>query len=65
VLPVALLDELHAALESLESERISSAIRQVSAYDSALMKTLSQLAENFDYPAILKVLQNQSTGKGT
>jgi PAS domain S-box-containing protein len=65
VLPVALLDELHAALESLESERISSAIRQVSAYDSALMKTLTQLAENFDYPAILKVLQNKTTGRGT
>jgi signal transduction histidine kinase/CheY-like chemotaxis protein len=65
VLPVALRDELYAALESLESERISSAIRQVSVYDPALMKTLSQLAENFDYPAILKVLQNKTTGKGT
>ncbi|MDH2916945.1 MAG: response regulator, partial [Gallionella sp.] len=57
VLPPELRDELRAALESLEEKRITATIGQAATYDAKLHKTLSHLAENFDYPAILKVLQ--------
>lgn len=57
VLPEDLRRELRAALKSLESERIAAAIGQVASCDSKLHKTLSHLAENFEYPAILKALQ--------
>jgi PAS domain S-box-containing protein len=56
VLPQALRNELKTALESLDSDRIGTLIGQVAAYDENLQKTLSQLVENFDYPAILKML---------
>jgi PAS domain S-box-containing protein len=56
-LPERLRSELRYALESLESERIAGAIRQVALYDPKLQKTLARLAEKFDYPAILKILQ--------
>ena len=57
VLPDDLLSELKAALVSLENERIEAALQQVAAYDPTLQKTLIRLAENFDYPTILKALQ--------
>ena len=56
-LPQDLRMELQAALESLESERIAAALQKVAAHDDALQKTLVRLIENFDYPAILKALQ--------
>ncbi len=62
-LPADLRSELHDALESLEGERISAAIRQVS--DEKLQKALSQLAGNFDYPSILKALQMNQSGNNT
>lgn len=55
-LPLTLREALRAALESLESESIDAAIQQVATYDLALHKTLLHLADNFDYPAILKAL---------
>ncbi|MCK9394920.1 MAG: PAS domain S-box protein [Methylobacter sp.] len=57
VLPQALRRELHDALESLDGERITAVIQQAASHDSKLHKTLSHLAENFDYPSILKALQ--------
>jgi PAS domain S-box-containing protein len=57
VLPLELRLELHEAVESLRATRITAVIGQVAPYDSNLYKTLSHLADNFDYPAILKVLQ--------
>jgi signal transduction histidine kinase/CheY-like chemotaxis protein/HAMP domain-containing protein len=57
VLPQDLRSELHDALESLESERITAAIQRVAPLDVQLHKLLSQLAGRFDYPAILKALQ--------
>src|ERR1035437_2923844 len=57
VLPVDLRRELRDALESLEGERITTVVGKVAAYDLVLHKTLSRLAGNFDYPAILKVLK--------
>jgi CheY-like chemotaxis protein len=57
VLPQALRQELHAALQSLEGEKINAVIEQVATYDVELHKTLQRLVDNFDYPAILKVLK--------
>jgi signal transduction histidine kinase/DNA-binding response OmpR family regulator len=56
VLPDALRNELREAVESLENERIDQAIQQVAAHDQELKQTLTQLAEAFDYPAILQAL---------
>ncbi|MDD1622065.1 MAG: response regulator [Methylococcaceae bacterium] len=57
LLPLELRSELHEALENLDAARIGAVIEQVISHDSALHKTLSLLARNFDYPAILKALQ--------
>lgn len=57
VLPTDLRSELGKALDSLEDKRINDAIGQVAAYDKELHKVLTHLAQNFDYPAILKALQ--------
>lgn len=57
VLPPILRQELQAALESLDSEKINAAILQVATYDAELKKTLLHLADNFDYPTILKALK--------
>ena len=57
VLPPGLRSELRDALESLEGERIAAVIRQAAAHDSKLSRTLSRLADNFDYPAILSALE--------
>jgi CheY-like chemotaxis protein len=58
VLPDALRNELREAVESLENERIDQAIQQVAAHDQELKQTLTQLAEAFDYPAILQALKS-------
>jgi hypothetical protein len=63
VLPQELRRELINALKSLEQEHISTVIGQVNTYDLVLYKTLSQLAENFNYPAILNALEGQRIGK--
>jgi len=54
-LPVMLRSELKGALESLEVDRINHAIVQVPC--EALRETLISLVANFDYPVILKLLQ--------
>lgn len=56
-LPEALRNELKAALESLESERITRALEPIAAYDPTLQQTLIRLVDNFDYPAILNALR--------
>jgi CheY-like chemotaxis protein len=57
ILPQELRSELINALESLDQEYISTVIEQVPPYDLILYKTLSQLAENFDYPTMLNALR--------
>lgn len=57
VLPLELRTELQAVLQSLDSEKIHAVIEQVATYDAELKNTLQHLADNFDYPAILKVLK--------
>ncbi|MDD4929857.1 MAG: ATP-binding protein [Gallionella sp.] len=54
-LPERLRCELHEALESLEDARIRAIIGQIG--DTDLQKSLIRLADNYDYPAILKALQ--------
>lgn len=55
-LPETLRGELKEALESLEYEHIARAIQQVGAYDAGLQKILLELADNYEYSAILKAL---------
>lgn len=59
-LPESLRTELKAALESLENKRIAQVIGQIGDIDRPLQNTLTRLAENFDYPAILKALGSPS-----
>jgi len=61
VLPPPLRNDLRHALESLEAQRIAEVIEQVGAYDQQLEKALAQLADNFDYPAILKALHTKGS----
>jgi len=56
VLPDTLCKTLREALESLDTERIASVMRQIGKVDAELSAALSQLVENFDYPAILNAL---------
>lgn len=58
VLPDGLRNDLWQALENLDSKRIVLVIQQVGAYDKPLQKTLTDLAEHFDYPTILKALRS-------
>ncbi|GBG14729.1 ATPase [Novimethylophilus kurashikiensis] len=57
ILPNELRQSLRQALESLDTERIDAVIEEVGHYDLRLQKTLSTFAGNFDYPAILRPLQ--------
>jgi CheY-like chemotaxis protein/two-component sensor histidine kinase len=52
-----LRDELQAALESLESERIGEVIGRIRNVDADLGELLAQIAGRFDYPAILDALR--------
>ncbi|TRW91207.1 response regulator [Candidatus Methylobacter oryzae] len=56
-LPDELRKDLLDALESLDSEDIDSIIQQIANYDQPLQKALTNLAESFDYSAILKALR--------
>jgi PAS domain S-box-containing protein len=63
-LPAAARDELRAALKSLHSDRIAAAIRPAGEADAALGRTLSRLAENFEYQPILDALASESAAIG-
>ncbi len=63
-LPEAVRGELWDALESLHSDRIAAVIRQASATDPKLGRTLTRLAENFNYPAILDALASDKAPIG-
>jgi PAS domain S-box-containing protein len=56
VLPAAMRKALRNALLSLDSELICQTIRQAGEADKTLGLMLSRLADNFDYPLILKLL---------
>lgn len=57
-LPTNLRNELHDALESLEEERIHLAMEKVATCDPTLHQALTALVSGFDYPTILKALQD-------
>ena len=61
-LPAALRDDLAAALQSLDSTRIASALAQVRAHNARLADPLAPLIDGFDYPTILKALQTLPHG---
>ncbi|HEY5993770.1 MAG TPA: ATP-binding protein [Gallionellaceae bacterium] len=52
-----LRNELAAALQSLDSERIDAVIEAIAQGNAPLGQALAQLAGNFDYPAILRALK--------
>lgn len=56
VLPASLRKTLREALLSLDSELIDQAIKQAGEADNTLGVLLSRLADNFDYPVILRLL---------
>jgi PAS domain S-box-containing protein len=57
VLPKELRQALATALTSLDSDRIDQVIQQIGDSDRTLQSALAQLAENYNYPAILKALR--------
>jgi PAS domain S-box-containing protein len=61
VLPDPLRAELKAALESLDSERVATALQKLKPLDAALYQSLSKLADDFNYPAILYWLAQDGT----
>ena len=56
-LPAAVREQLADAVISLDSQRIADIIDGIAEYDRPLQAALSQLADNYDYPAILKALR--------
>ncbi|BCO27598.1 sensor histidine kinase RcsC [Rhodoferax lithotrophicus] len=60
-LPAALCHELQDALENLDDERITTAIRQAQLIDPELSHALSSLVEYFNYPAILEALHDAAS----
>ncbi|PPD21764.1 MAG: hypothetical protein CTY18_02845 [Methylomonas sp.] len=57
-LPLELRQELEQALISLDNELINSLVNKIKADDEQLFGVLSGLANNFNYPDILKALRN-------
>lgn len=49
--------QLAEVLLSLDSDRINALIRGIAQHDAPLGKILTHLADNFDYPAILRALE--------
>jgi CheY-like chemotaxis protein len=49
-------DELHRALDTLDSERIRASIDSIAEADAPLARRLHRLADNFDYPTIQQAL---------
>lgn len=53
-LPVALIDRLHQAVRSADMDRMLEIIRQIEKHDAAVGRSLRELAEVYDYDALLK-----------
>ncbi len=66
VLADAARGELKDALESLDGERIGAVIQRIGETNADLAQVLLRLAEDFDYPAILRALaaENAPVGEG-
>lgn len=59
-LPLQLRQELTLAVEGLNQDDVHAVIDKIAEYDPQLQKILTQLAEEFDYPSILKALNDHS-----
>jgi hypothetical protein len=57
LVPRQLQQELCDVLGRLNEDRINVAIEQVATYDTNLSQALSQLAGDYNYPAMLDVLK--------
>ncbi len=56
-IPMTILTELRDAAESLDRERIHTAINHIAELDKKLGHALSHMADEFDYPSILDLLK--------
>jgi len=56
IVPTDLRQELRGAVESLDSGRICFVVNKIRALEVELGSTLDRLIKNYDYPAILKAL---------
>ncbi len=56
VLPSDLIKRLHRAVISLDPELIQELTKQIMHYDSAIGKSLQNLANKFDYDHLLRLL---------
>jgi CheY-like chemotaxis protein/anti-sigma regulatory factor (Ser/Thr protein kinase) len=59
ILPDALRNELQAALQSLEQDKIDQVINRVGEHDLVLQRTLARFVEGYNYPAILRLLEKE------
>jgi signal transduction histidine kinase/ActR/RegA family two-component response regulator len=59
-----LLTALREALGLLDSERISAVIQRIAEQDQVLAEILQALADNFNYPAILRALDGVTVSDG-
>jgi hypothetical protein len=57
-LPAQLMNELHAAVQNGEKDRLDELIRNVGNLDRQLGAALKQLAENYDYDALTCLLED-------
>ena len=62
-LPLAIRKELADALELLDSDRIMAAIRAIRGVDAGLSRTLSGLAENYNYAPIMAALSSGGSSR--
>jgi hypothetical protein len=60
-LPLDIRQRLHDALVSLNAEKIIETILELGRTDPVLAHTLKRLADNFDYPTILRLLDNKDS----
>ena len=57
-LPAELIDQLHDAVQKGEKDRLDQLIRDVGNLDRQAGAALKQLAENYDYDALSRLLEN-------
>ena len=62
VLPAAIREELAEALDILDGERITTVIGTIRGLDAGVARTLSRLAERFDYSQIIAALEPEDAG---
>ncbi len=64
VLPSELIKKLHKAVTRLDPEQIEELTKQIMHYDSAIGKSIRQLASKFDYDFLIKLLDEYAKKAG-